>query len=182
MNIIDPKLTPVLPSGAFFERLIAHWTGGPHTVTSLDREHYHFITAGNGSIVPGVSVIPNAFKPARRGYAAHTLGTNSRSLGVSVAAMLGAVEGRTHGSHPITALQWANFIRLIAQLCRTYNIPITDMTVLTHAEVQTNLNRPQKGKWDISVLPFDPKQPRGAKAVGDRMRAEVRAILKAGLA
>jgi N-acetyl-anhydromuramyl-L-alanine amidase AmpD len=173
MTTPSPATLPALPPGASFERVIAHWTAGTHTPSSLDREHYHYIVSGSGVVVPGVSLIPNAYRPARAGYAAHTRGCNSRSIGVAVAAMHGAVEGRTNGDFPITAVQWAAFTNLIARLCRTYKIPVTPQTVLTHAEVQPTLGIAQRGKWDIAVLPFDPKQPRGASLVGARMRREV---------
>jgi N-acetyl-anhydromuramyl-L-alanine amidase AmpD len=173
MTSSAPVTLPALPPGASFERIIAHWTAGTHTPSSLDRKHYHFIVSGSGLVVPGTSLIHNAYRPARAGYAAHTRGCNSRSIGVSVAAMHGAVEGGTNGAFPITAVQWNAFTSLIARLCRVYKIPVTPRTVLTHAEVQPTLGIAQRGKWDIAVLPFDPEQPRGALLVGARMRREV---------
>jgi hypothetical protein len=50
------------------------------------------------------------------------------------------------------------------------------MTILTHAEVEPNLRIKQKGKWDITRLPFD-DTVRGHAPVGDKLRREVAAAL-----
>jgi hypothetical protein len=62
--------------------------------------------------------------------------------------------------------------RLIAQLAHFYKIPVTNKTIPSHAEVQPNLGIQQAGKWDFTRLAFDPSVV-GAKACGDKMRAEV---------
>jgi hypothetical protein len=54
-----------------------------------------------------------------------------------------------------TKAQWDKMIQVVAELARHYRIPITPKTVLTHAEVQSNFGIAQRGKWDITRLPFD---------------------------
>jgi hypothetical protein len=158
------------------ERIICHWTAGGHKATALDREHYHYIFEGDGAEVRGDRPVEANREPMRGNYAAHTLNCNSGSIGLAVACMRGAVEGKTHGPSPMTRAQWDAMVARAAALCRQYSIPVTPRTVLTHAEVQGNLGIRQRGKWDIAVLPFEPSV-RGARAVGERLRAEVRAAM-----
>ena len=79
-------------------------------------------------------------------------------------------------SAPMTAIQWVVLADVLADLCRRYGIPVTAKTVLSHAEVQTNLGLKQRGKWDVARLAFDPSLV-GAKACGDAMRAAIAAKL-----
>jgi hypothetical protein len=65
---------------------------------------------------------------------------------------------------------------LVADLCRTYGIPVTRETVLTHAEVEPTLGVKQRGKWDLTRLPFR-RDLVGALPVGDYMRERVLQIL-----
>lgn len=175
--------TRVVPAGwmpaANMVRIIGHWTAGNYAPTDNDRAHYHVLIDGNGKPVRGIPAIPlNALPKAQPGYAAHTLNCNTGSIGISICAMAGAVEAPFKaGNCPITKAQWAAFVLSIADLCERYKIPVTRKTVLTHAEVQDNLGIKQRGKWDIAILPFDPKF-NTAKKVGDRLRAEVSEALR----
>jgi hypothetical protein len=174
--------TRVIPAGwmpaANISRIIGHWTAGHYAPTENDRSHYHFLIAGNAKPVKGIpSVVLNAHPKAQPGYAAHTLNTNTGSIGISVCAMAGAVEAPFNaGKAPLTHGQWMAFVLSIADLVERYKLPVTTKTVLTHAEVQANLGIKQRGKWDIAILPFDPKF-NTARKVGDRLRAEVSAAL-----
>ncbi len=80
------------------------------------------------------------------------------------------------GKYPMTKAQWDKLTSAVADLCRKYGIKVTDRTVLSHAEVQHNLGIQQKGKWDYTVLAFD-LSVKGARACGDKLRAEVLAKL-----
>ena len=158
-------------------RVHLHWTGGARTASNLDRRHYHFIVEGDTNIVRGDLPVSANQEPIRGNYAAHTLNANSGAAAVSLAGMAGATESPFRpGSHPLNLDQWNMGVRVVADICRRYDIPVTLKTVLTHAEVQTNLGIAQRGKWDIARLAFDPSVF-GARAVGDRLRAEVKAIL-----
>lgn len=158
-------------------RVILHWTGGAHIASLLDRRHYHLIVEGDGNLVRGNLPIDANEAPVRGNYAAHTLGCNSGSIGVSLASMAGAKESPfLAGSHPTTREQWDEGVRVIAELCRRYSIPVTRETVLTHSEVQPNLGIKQRGKWDIARLAFD-LAVFGPNVVGDRLRREVQAVL-----
>lgn len=155
------------------KRLIIHWTAGSHTPSSVDREHYHFIVAGNGAVVKGDHRVDDNLSTADGVYAAHTKGCNGGAIGVAMAGMLGA-EGPTKlGKYPLTKIQWDACMALVKKLCKEYKIPITPSTVLSHAEVQATLGIKQNGKIDISFgVPGKPNL-RTAKACGDFIRETI---------
>lgn len=158
-------------------RVICHWTAGGHKATSFDREHYHLLIEADGKLIRGLPSIKLNEAPAKKGYAAHTLNCNSGSIGVSLCCMANAVESPFDaGKSPMTETQWDTLALVVADLCRVYKIAVTPKTVLSHAEVQENLDIPQRGKWDFTRLPFDPSV-RGAKACGDKLRAAVAALV-----
>lgn len=164
------------------KRVIWHWTGGGHKANGTDRRHYHNIIEGDGTVVAG-NHPPEAnarIVNPRDGntYAAHTRGANTGSIGVAVAAMRGATERPfSAGPSPITGKQVEALVRLTADLCRRYNIPVTDQTVLSHAEVQPRLGIAQSGKWDIAWLP-GMAGPGDPLAIGDGLRDRVRAMMR----
>ncbi len=162
---------------AKMQRVIVHWTAGTHSASETDRGHYHVLIEGSGKPIRGKPSIKLNEAPAKTGYAAHTLNCNSGSIGVSMCCMGGAIESPfSAGKYPMTREQWEAMTSAVADLCRRYSIPVTDKTVLSHAEVQNNLGIQQRGKWDFTRLAFAPSVV-GAKACGDMMRAEVRAKL-----
>jgi N-acetyl-anhydromuramyl-L-alanine amidase AmpD len=135
-------------------RIIFHWTAGTHVVSSVDRRHYHFIIAGDGSTVDGIHKPEDNISTADGHYAAHTRSLNTGSIGVAVAGMNGAKERPfSAGGFPMREIQIDALVRLLAHLCAKYRIPVTPQTVLSHAEVQPTLGITQAGKWDISWLP-----------------------------
>ena len=155
------------------DRIIIHWTAGSHTPSNLDKEHYHFIIAGDGSVVAGKWPVSANAEPVKGKYAAHTLNCNTGSIGVSVAAMAGAVERPFNaGKSPLTSAQLSALAALCRDLAAKYKIPVTRETVLSHAEVQPTLGIKQRGKWDIAWLP-GMKGPGDPVAVGDKIRAMI---------
>lgn len=176
-----PEIMGIIPAAWMqkvpMKRIIAHWTAGSYKVSALDREHYHFIISGAGEIVKGDHDISDNVNTSDGDYAAHTRGCNTGSIGISLACMAGAEESPFDpGAFPMNKAQWDVMIRAIAQLCVFYGIPVASNTVLSHAEVQGTLGIAQNGKWDISRLAFD-NSVKGAKACGDRMRREVKAVI-----
>ncbi|WP_209428277.1 N-acetylmuramoyl-L-alanine amidase [Pararhodobacter sp. SW119] len=142
------------------DRVICHWTAGGYRAGGLDKFHYHIMIEGDGTLVRGkFSIADNVrnliWNP--RNYAAHTKGTNTRAIGVSVCSMAGAAEGPplNLGTAPMLKLQWERMIEVVAQLCRIYDIAVTPTTVLGHGEVEANIGNKQSGKWDPLVLPWD---------------------------
>ena len=162
---------------AEMDRVIFHWTAGRHTANAGDRQHYHILIEGDGTLIRGVDVSMNE-APLKAGYAAHTLNCNQGSIGVALCGMIGAQERPfVPGPEPITQAQWDMLPRVIADLCRAYGIPVLPRTVLSHAEVQGTLGIRQRGKWDIARLPFDLGTV-GADAIGDEVRAATELALR----
>jgi len=162
---------------AKMERIVVHWTGGGHKASANDRAHYHLLIEADGNVVQGIPTIDLNQRPARKGYAAHTLRCNSGSIGVSLCCMAGAIEAPFHpGVAPMTKTQWDALPHVLAALCKFYQIPVTPQTVLSHAEVQPTLGIAQKQKWDITRLPFGPAVV-GARAVGEIFRSSTKALL-----
>lgn len=155
------------------KRIIMHWTAGAYTPNSVDKKAYHKLIDGDGNVHDGAFPISANQAPLLKGgYAAHTLNCNTDSIGVALCAMAGAVEAPFKaGSYPITKKQEEVLVALVRSLATQYNIPITNKTILTHAEVQTNLGIAQKNKWDITYLPSLGKTT--AKAIGDHLRAKI---------
>lgn len=179
------KATHLVPAewmpAAEMKRIHLHWTGGSYTASSLDKEHYHFLIDGDLRLIRGKHpVTANLVIGSKSSdlYAAHTKGANTGAIGISICSMAEAEDrpGR-FGKYPLTEAQWQRAAEAIAELCKRYGIPVTDKTVLTHAEVQPNLGIKQNGKWDIARLPFNQSLV-GAKACGDDLRRRVKEALQ----
>lgn len=159
------------------QRIVLHWSAGTHIVSALDRQHYHFVVAGDGTVYDGNHAPEANEKPVTGKYAAHTLNCNTGSIGVAVAAMSGAVDRPfTAGKHPITDAQVEALVALCAKLCARYGIAVNRRTVLSHAEVQPTLGIAQRGKWDIAWLP-GMDGPGDPVAVGDMLRECIAAAM-----
>lgn len=165
---------------AKMKRVVVHWTGGSYIASSLDKEHYHFVVEGDLDVLLGLHpVTANEVigSKSQDDYAAHTKGTNTGAIGVSMCGSAGAVERPfSAGKFPITEAQWQRTAEAVASLCQRYGIAVNDKTVLTHAEVQTNLGIKQNGKWDIAHLTFGTNL-HTAKACGDDFRLRVSQVL-----
>lgn len=155
------RLDPVPLPNCAMERIILHWTAGTHRASTLDREHYHVLVEGDGTVVPGTHQIDRNAKPAREPRASHTRNLNTGSIGVSMCGMKDAREKPFFaGSFPLTQVQWKVAAEVVAELCQRYDIRVTPKTVLAHGEVEAILKVPQLQKWDPLVLPFSPTTPR----------------------
>ena len=160
------------------ERVITHWTVGRHKANDWEREHYHILIEGDGTLIRGVRSIADNVSTADGVYAAHTLGANSGSVGVSLCGMIGTTESPfVSGAEPITKAQYFVMARVVAELCAAYKIAVTPTTVLGHGEVQHNLGIHQRGKWDPMVLPWEHEaspENRPYAEVGNYFRTLVR--------
>lgn len=157
------------------KRIIAHWSVTNYEFNDLSAEHYHFMVNGRGEVRSGDHKPEANIKPEKGNYAAHTLNCNTGSIGIACMAMAGAKSVTNYGHYPILEVQFEAMCKKIAELCVKYKIAVSPTTVLSHAEVQTNLGIKQRGKWDIAVLPY--AQLTTAKDCGDHMRRRVRAYM-----
>lgn len=157
------------------DRIICHWTAGAYTASAEDRSHYHILIEGDGKLIRGTHSILDNVSTADGNYAAHTKNCNTKSIGVSMCCMAGAVENPFNpGDYPMTVAQFDKLVEVVLQLCQTYFIACTPQTVLSHAEVQGTLGIAQAGKWDFTRLAFKPSRV-GAKSCGDYLRERVNA-------
>lgn len=160
------------------KRIILHWTAGAYGVIDFELRHYHGIIDNHCRFHVGVPIAFNA-RPLNRNrpYAAHTWNFNEDSIGLSVDCMSGAIEtadGCIPGPAPLTEKMYWAMIFYTSQIAEAQGLPIRRDTVFTHAEAPL-LGVPQRGKWDITRLPFAP-HIRGARAVGDKIRADILAL------
>lgn len=155
------------------KRIIVHWTAGVYEPNATDLEHYHYLIDGEGEVHNG-KYKPEDNENCNDGcYAAHTGGGNTGSIGVSLCGMFGYVNRSYCGKYPLTKVQCERAFKLIAELSKKYNIPVTKQTVMTHYEF--GLNNPKTtsaGKIDITYLPAYPWVR--AADVGDYIRSKVR--------
>ncbi len=172
MALIKPSWMPKCK----MDRIILHWTAGGHTASSIDKQHYHILVEADGTLVRGDHTIDDNVNTGDDDYAAHTLGANTGSIGVSACSMAGAVESPFKpGPFPMKKTQWLTMAAATAELATFYGIPVTPKTILGHGEVQKNLGKPQKGKWDPMVLPWDTSLT--SAQVGNLFRAEVAKLM-----
>lgn len=173
-----PLLADDLLQRAEMRRIIVHWTAGSYRASDLDKTHYHILIEGSGQVVAGNNRISANAAPAQEPRASHTKNCNTRSIGVAICCMAGAIERPfSAGLFPVTERQWEVMAQVVAELCRAYDIGVTADTVLAHGEVQARLNIPQRGKWDPMVLPF--ATSRSPAEVMNGFRDRVRAHLAA---
>lgn len=175
MTILPDDWMPNVP----MKRVHLHWTVGTYKANSTDLASYHILIEGDGSPVRGNGSIANNAPGATGKQVSHTKNANTGAIGVSLCSMVGAKESPfTAGPNPFTQVQWTAAVSVIAQLAKRYGIAVTPVTILTHAEVEPNLNIKQNGKWDITRIPFD-DTVRGYGPVGDKLRREVATALDA---
>jgi len=156
------------------KRIILHWTAGGHKASSNDKAHYHILIEDDGKLVRGTNTIKDNVSTGDNIYAAHTAKFNTGSIGVSVCCMADAKESPFNaGRFPMTKTQWDTMAQVVAELCEFYDIDVTAKTVLGHGEVEREFpSKPQSGKWDPMVLPWDTSLSK--KQVGDQFRALVK--------
>ena len=158
-------------------RIHLHWTAGGHKANSTDKKSYHILVEGDGKLVRGNHSIAANTAPPKSPRASHTLNANTGAIGVSLCCMRQSKERPFDaGPSPMTKEQWDKGLQVLADLSRKYKILVTPTTILTHAEVEPNLNIKQRNKWDITRLAFD-SGFQGHREVGDEMRAQVAALL-----
>ena len=160
------------------KRIVIHWTAGTNKANGTDRLHYHYVIDDEGNIITGkfpveANVVCKNDTKGNPLYAAHTGGGNTGSIGVSMCGMAGFKGVNDVGKYPLKRKQCEACFKLVAQLCKVYNIPITPQTVLTHYEFgKANPKTTSAGKIDIVYLPPYPDVLK--TKVGDFIRNKVR--------
>ena len=156
------------------KRIIWHWPAGTYTPNHLELADYHMVIDGDGVVHQG-NLGPEANTDCSDGiYARHTKGCNTGAIGIGILGMLGAKESPFDaGQYPIKPCQIDALVNLTADLCDTYDIPVTQSTTLSHAEVQPTLGIKQRGKWDVAWIPNHTFGPDDPIRIGDILRSRV---------
>jgi N-acetyl-anhydromuramyl-L-alanine amidase AmpD len=171
-----PKIPNSWLSNVPMRRIICHWTAGAYVPSENDLSHYHILVDGDGALHRGTHSIADNESTSDGDYAAHTKGTNTGAIGVTVCCMAGAVESPfTSAQVPMKQKQWDAMIDVVAQLCNKYGIPVSPTTVLGHGEVEKNIGTDQDGKWDPMKLSFASNLTKAQ--VGTKLRSEVQALV-----
>ncbi len=163
------------PSHIF--RVHWHWTASTYAVNWDVVKHYNGVFDKYGNKHDGGAPAQQqaAYIPSRVGVS-HTYRANTHAVGLSVAAMAGAKvtswsQGTVEqGKYPMTWEGIDAMLEETADLCREYDIRPSPWTTITHAEVQTNIGIKQRGKWDIRVLPDNPRKLLGETEAGNILR------------
>jgi hypothetical protein len=149
-------------------RCILHWTAGTYISSPYERGHYHALIeweAGNIRVVSGVPITNNlhqltmespTYASDPSGYAAHTRGFNSWSLGFAVCAMYGALDTNRLGNYPVLPEQIDGLITLCAQASVVFGLQVDEDHFFTHWEAGYLHGVSQPGKWDITWAPQIP--------------------------
>lgn len=156
------------------KKIIIHWTAGTNQPCNTDYEHYHFLVNKDGVIIAG-KYSPEDNENCNDGkYAQHCGGGNTGAIGVSMCGMYVPKNVCIKETkYPLTKIQCEAMFKLVAELCKKYNIPITNKTVLTHYEFgQTNPKTSSFGKIDIIYLPAYPDVEKNK--MGDFIRNKIR--------
>lgn len=155
------------------KKVVIHWTAGANQPNNTDYEHYHFLVNKDGIVIAG-KYTPEDNENCNDGkYAQHCGGGNTGAIGVSMCGMYGFKDKNNVGKYPLTKKQCEATFKLVAELCKKYNIAITNKTVLTHYEFgQSHPNTSSYGKIDIVYMPPYPEIEKNK--VGDFIRNKVR--------
>ena len=155
------------------KKVVIHWTAGANQPNNTDYEHYHFLVNKDGIVIAG-KYTPEDNENCNDGkYAQHCGGGNTGAIGVSMCGMYGFKDKNNVGEYPLTKKQCEATFKLVAELCKKYNIAITNKTVLTHYEFgQSHRNTSSYGKIDIVYMPPYPEIEKNK--VGNFIRNKVR--------
>ena len=169
---VDKKEDVFHPSG--LHRIHMHWTAGAYGAIGVELGSYHILIMRDGKPVMG-NLKPEANANTSDGqYAAHTRACNQGAIGVSMDCMGGAKEVPFDaGKYPMTQAQLQGMVEQVADLCKTYDIPVSRYSTLTHAEIEKTLGVWQRSKWDIKWVP-GMARPANAISVGDKIRDMIR--------
>ena len=182
-HVAIAQFAPVLPPGRI-DALYVHWSAHDyHQVFAA----YHFCIALDDDgdvVVANTHDVRENMRDVKldphHPYAAHTRGRNSFSLGLSIMAMQDAVPS-DFGAFPLTERLIDGLCRAAAVVAKAYGVPIDADHVMSHAEaavIDGYFGAGENQRWDIARLAASsaPLLPAEALAVGDELRARMRAI------
>lgn len=178
LRVLNPDDLPEAP----VRGLVTHWTGAGYSFDSRSRARYHFGIEKTGDVKTGrFSIINNCSERLLKGrYAAHTRSRSGYRVGLAVCGMAGAVaEPFDPGRAPFTLAQWEALAAAAADVLQYYRLPVTERTCSSRFEQEGVWGGScrQRGRWDISRLPWAPElEPVEVAAL---FRNRVRELLEA---
>jgi len=140
-------------------RIHWHWAGSGYNIGWDTVKHYNgFFDHEGNEYDGGAPPQQQAFYIPGKVGVSHTRNANTGAVGLSISGMTDSEvnwgTGKVNqGTYPITWAAVDAMLEKTAELCRRFEIIPSPWTTLTHAEVQSNLNIKQRGKWDIRVMP-----------------------------
>ena len=156
-------------------RVVLHWSAGKYISWSGERNDYHALIEwheGNPRVIKGVPIVNNLHELTSEsptyaldkinGYAPHTHGFNSWSMGIAICAMWRALDRDNLGLWPVLSEQVDALITLCAQTAVVFGMEVGESTFFTHYEAHTLHGVPQNrqrdmefpsSKWDITIIP-----------------------------
>ena len=109
------------------KKVVIHWTAGANQPNNTDYEHYHFLVNKDGIVVAG-KYTPEDNEDCTDGeYAQHCGGGNTGAIGVSMCGMYGFKDKNNVGKYPLTKKQCEATFKLVAELCKKYNMDYEKM-------------------------------------------------------
>jgi hypothetical protein len=184
--VLDPPVSirewkPVLPEGDL-RSISLHWTG--HRYDEVFPAYHFCISGHDGVLVHHTHDLRENMRDVRLDpslpYAPHTLGRNSWSIGLSIAAMQDATPS-DFGPCPFTAAQLDALCEVAAALASFYGIDVA--AIRTHAEAAVEDGYfgagPGHRRWDIARLrpSAEPLEPSEAARTGDWFRERVAGLI-----
>lgn len=136
------------------KKIAIHWTAGLLNPTANDLLHYHFLINEKGEVVKGKYTPENNDNCQDGKYAPHLGGGNTGCIGVAICGMADYKGRHNRGKLQFNRKQFEACMKLCADLCLKYNIPITPKTVFTHYEFgKAHPKTSSAGKIDITFIP-----------------------------
>ncbi|GAC1574812.1 MAG: hypothetical protein NVS3B7_06900 [Candidatus Elarobacter sp.] len=172
---------PALPQGDL-RSISLHWTAGDYATVF---PAYHFCLSGSREVIVHhtydlcANMRDVRLDPSSP-YAPHTRGRNAWSIGISIAAMLGATPS-DFGAFPLTEQQIDAVCRVSAVLARFYAIDVA--AIRTHAEAALDDGYfgadDEDRRWDIARLrpSSSPLSPAEATATGEVFRERIAELM-----
>ena len=155
------------------KRIVIHWTAGNGSPSVLEKKYYHYLIDSKGGVHNGLYKPEDNENCTDGRYAAHTGGGNTGSIGIALCGMFGFTSHRNVGKYPLSKAQCEVCFKLVSEVAKKYNIPITPQTVMTHYEFGLkNPKTSSAGKIDIIFLPPYPDVI--TSKIGDFIRNKVR--------
>lgn len=157
-------------------KLCAHWDANDYQISQSSLEVYQACIDGDLQTHMGHHTVEDNFDTADGIYGRGVRRFNTDLISIAACCMRGATESTGYpnfgSQYPLKEDQFYELCKLAAVYCERYSIPVQRDRVFTHAEVEGTFGIKQNGKWDISVLPWDPSR-KGHRAVGDYFRSLV---------